>query len=177
MHRPLYILVYPSRLFAAHWSFWIPYPDAKGQESDIGDRIHVTGDRLNGFQYEYVRNYNVREDERKPNSFAIGLLSTTSVKEETDCILGGAPEKRDVFNPFDRACRDVEPPGPSLNKVIKTAAERGAGAPLMKTEVKDCQWWIKTTVAHLVQAGMLSSLEERHGAGNPVERVEGLPQN
>jgi len=71
MNRPLYVLVYPSRLFAAHWSFWTPYPDASGQESDIGDRIHVTGDRLNGFQYEYVQNYNVREDKRKPISFPI----------------------------------------------------------------------------------------------------------
>lgn len=180
MNPPLYVLVYPSRLFATHWSFWIPYPDASGQESDIGDHIHVTGDRLNGFQYEYVQNYNVREDERKPNSSPIGSLSTASVSEEMEggrCISGGAAEKPDVVNPFDRVCREVKPPDPSLNKVIKTAAGRGAGVPLTKTEAKDCQWWIKRAVAHLVETGMLSSLDVRHEAGNPNEIVEGLPRN
>ena len=50
-YRTLHVLVYPSPLFAAHWSFWLPYPDtdAPGRDSDMGDRIHATGDRLNGF--------------------------------------------------------------------------------------------------------------------------------
>jgi hypothetical protein len=108
------------------------------------------------------------------------LLSTASVSEETEgarCILGGPTEKPDVVNPIDRVCREVEPPGPSLNKVIKTAAGRGTGVPLMKAEAKDCQWWIKRAVAHLVETGILSSLGEKHKEGNPNERVEGLPRN
>ncbi|KAK3945944.1 hypothetical protein QBC46DRAFT_370386 [Diplogelasinospora grovesii] len=182
MHQPLYVLVYPSRLFAAHWSFWIPYLDASGQESDTGDRIHVTGDRLNGFKYEYVRDYNVREDERKPNSFAIGLLSTASVSEETErdhYTIDVAAGENDAFNPFDRACREVQAPGPSLNKVnMTTDAGKATGPPLRKTEVKDCQWWIKQAVAHLVEADMLLPLDSKgHGARAPVERVEELPRH
>lgn len=33
-------LVYPSRLFAAHWCFWLPHLDTSGVESDTGDRLH-----------------------------------------------------------------------------------------------------------------------------------------
>lgn len=137
MQQLLYVLVYPSRLFAAHWSFWIPYLNANGKEADTGDRIHVTGDRLNGFQYEYVRNYNVREDERKPGRFAIGLLSAASVSDNHDTV---GLTAGDALNPFDRACREVEAPGPSLNKVVTTDAGRANGPPPKKNEVKDCQW-------------------------------------
>src|SRR6187551_3436105 len=42
--RTLYVLVYPSPLFAAHWSFWLPYLDISGREARVGDRIHATGD-------------------------------------------------------------------------------------------------------------------------------------
>lgn len=180
MHQPLYVLVYPSRLFAAHWSFWIPYLDASGQESDTGDRIHVTGDRLNGFQYEYVRDYNVCEDERKPNSFAIGLLSTASISGETEDdhhTSGVAAEETDALNAFDRACREVQAPGPSLNKVMRTDGGKATGPPSKKTEVKDCQWWIKRAVARLVKADMLLPLDEGHGAGTPGEKVDGLPRH
>lgn len=175
MQHVLYILIYPSRPFAAHWSFWIPYLNTSGEEADTGDRIHVTGDRLNGFQYEYVRDYNVREDERKPARFAIGLLFTASVS-------GGASGNRDTggltadnaINPFDGACREVEAPGPSLNKVITTEAGRTNVPPPKKTEVRDCQWWVKQAVAHLVERGMLSPLDE---GGTPGGRVEGLPRH
>lgn len=180
MYQPLYVLVYPSRLFAAHWSFWIPHLDASGQESDTGDRIHVTGDRLNGFQYEYVREYDVREDERRPNSFAIGLISTASVSEKAEDdqdTLGVAAEKTDAFNSFDRACREVQAPGPSLNKVTLTDAGKATGPPSRKSEVKDCQWWIKQAVARLVEADMLLPLDEGHEAETPGERVGGLPRH
>ena len=65
-YTTLYVHVYPSPLFAAHWSFFLPRQNPK---SEIGDRIHVTGDRLNGFEYEYIRDYNPKEDSRRPNAF------------------------------------------------------------------------------------------------------------
>jgi hypothetical protein len=168
MQQPLYVLVYPSRLFAAHWSFWIPYLNTAGKEEDTGDRIHVTGDRLNGFQYEYVRHYNVREDERKPARFAIGLLSAASVSGNHDLTVDN------TLNPFDRACREVEAPGPSLNKIITTNAGRANGAPPKKMEVRDCQWWVKQAVAHLVEADILLPMDE---GGTPGGRVDELPRH
>ncbi|KAB5547352.1 hypothetical protein GE09DRAFT_208882 [Coniochaeta sp. 2T2.1] len=179
MHRTLYVLVYPSRLFAAHWSFWIPYLDADGRESDVGDRIHVTGDRLNGFQYEHLRHYNVREDERLPNSFPIGLLDPASVEKGNghDWGISGVAEEITPVNRFDKVCREVEAPGPSLNKVATTAVPNvTAGAP-KKREVRDCQWWIKQAAAHLVEAGVLLPLDKAHGGGTPADKVAALPKH
>lgn len=179
MHMRLYVLVYPSRLFAAHWSFWIPYLNVNGEEAETGDRIHVTGDRLNGFRYEYLQGYNARDDDRKPQAFAVGLLSEESVSDEARANshdTAGAMHD-DAVNPFDRACREVDAPGPSLNKVAAADARFVTGPPPRKTEVKDCQWWIKQTVAHLVAVGMLLPLGEKHGAGRPEEMVQGLPRH
>ncbi|KAJ9129644.1 hypothetical protein NKR19_g10265 [Coniochaeta hoffmannii] len=182
--RTLYVLVYPSRLFAAHWSFWVPYLDANGQESHTGDRIHVTGDRLNGFEYEYIRDYNVREDERKPNAHPIGLLPAAALSSEgansVDSALGtvnGIDNNSPPFNLLDRACREVEAPGPSLNRVATGGVFRAAGPPPKKAEVRDCQWWVKQAVAHLAEANMLLPLDEAHGGGTPSELVERLPRH
>ncbi|KAH8908536.1 hypothetical protein BR93DRAFT_489954 [Coniochaeta sp. PMI_546] len=180
MHRTLYVLVYPSRLFAAHWSLWIPYLDSSGQESDTGDRVHVTGDRLNGFQYEYLRDYNVREDERKPNSFPVGSISGDSLRdwrEDGDEKSGSDAMRYEGVNLFDRVCREVEAPGPSLNKVTKLTLAQTTGPPPRKTEVKDCQWWLKQAVEHLVEGDILMPLEEALGDGTPVERVMRLPRH
>ena len=183
-HRSLYVLVYPSRLFAAHWSFWVPYLDANGREAPTGDRIHVTGDRLNGFEYEYIRDYNVREDERKPNRFAIGLLPAAALSSAGDGVGGDASgtgvdsDTAPPVNVLDRACREVEAPGPSLNKVAAGgAASRAAGPPPKKAEVRDCQWWVKQAVEHLAGAGLLLPLDEARGRGTPGELVGSLPRH
>ncbi|KAI2781305.1 hypothetical protein F4815DRAFT_444482 [Daldinia loculata] len=183
MPRTIYVLVYPSRLFAAHWSFWLPYVDTDNQQSNIGDRIHVTGDRLNGFKYEYIRNYNVCEDDRNPNAFPLGLVSEThlSLANKDGTVTSSEEEdQRDAenigFNAFDAACREVPAPGPSLNKVNRDAS-RTAGTPLKRTEVKDCQWWIKEATSHLFQMGILLPLNEGHEGEAPILRVDNLPRH
>ncbi|KAI1377586.1 hypothetical protein F4677DRAFT_41337 [Hypoxylon crocopeplum] len=164
MHRTLYVLVYPSRLFAAHWSFWLPYIDANNQQSNIGDRIHVTGDRLNGFQYEYIRNYDVCEDDRHPTAFPIGLVSETYLSKASkggNSTSSGEGDTKDIaLNAFDEACREVPAPGPSLNKVNRTEVDKATGAPHKKVEVKDCQWWIKEAVSNLIKSEILLALDE-----------------
>ncbi|KAI1662424.1 hypothetical protein F4813DRAFT_107929 [Daldinia decipiens] len=181
MPRIIYVLVYPSRLFAAHWSFWLPYVDTN-QQSNIGDRIHVTGDRLNGFQYEYIRNYNVCEDDRNPNAFPIGLVSEThmDLANKDGTVTSSEEDPREaenaVFNAFDAACREVPAPGPSLNKVNRDT-DRAAEVPPKRMRVKDCQWWIKEATSHLVQIGIMLPLDERHEGETPILRVSSLPQH
>ncbi|KAI1803741.1 hypothetical protein F4811DRAFT_316379 [Daldinia bambusicola] len=182
MHRTLYVLVYPSRLFAAHWSFWLPYTDANDQQSNTGDRIHATGDRLNGFQYEYIRNYDVREDDRNPNAFPIGLVSETHLTQanKDQTAISSGEDQRDsenvVLNSFDEACREVPAPGPSLNKVNRDAGGV-AGSPPKRMAVKDCQWWVKEATSHLVQKGILLPLNEGHEGETPISRVDSLPRH
>ncbi|KAI0096830.1 hypothetical protein F4776DRAFT_556960 [Hypoxylon sp. NC0597] len=183
MQRPLYVLVYPSRLFAAHWSFWLPYLDAHNQQLNTGDRIHVTGDRLDGFLYEYIRNYDVSEDDRHPNAFPIGLVSEAHLSEPSKDgnINPGGEARRDpedvAINAFDKACREVPAPGPSLNKVNRTEAGRATGPPPKRAEVKDCQWWIKEATSHLVQTAILLPLDEGNEGETPVLRVASLPRH
>ncbi|CAJ2510208.1 Uu.00g061080.m01.CDS01 [Anthostomella pinea] len=171
MHHTLFVLVYPSRLFAAHWSFWLPYDDASNH---IGDRVHVTGDRLGGFQYEYIRNYDVSEDDRHPKALPIGIVSDTHLsKASKDENLapsekGQQDAEHVAFNAFDEACREVPAPGPSFNKVNRSDAAKAPGAPPKKAEVKDCQWWIKEAASHMVKTGMLLSLEEEDGKESPI---------
>jgi hypothetical protein len=176
MDRTLYVLVYPSRLFAAHWSLWIPYVDAAGRETDIGDRIHVTGDRLNGFEYEYIRNYNIREDDRHPNSFSIGSMAAQALEHLEK---NGEDDNSGILNALDRACRAVPAPGPSLNQVAATTSNGDAKGPPRRREVRDCQWWLRQAAARLTQDGILKPLEaEIAGNGNDVmSRVSRLPQH
>lgn len=75
----LYILIPPCPLFAAHWSLFIhdPLNTDTRTESDQGRRIHVSGDRLNGFHLEIIRNYNVRQHRGVGSRrFAIGRVIT-----------------------------------------------------------------------------------------------------
>lgn len=179
MAQTLYVLVYHSRPFAAHWSFWLPHNEG-GRELDTGDRIHVTGDRLNGFQYEYVQDYNVREDERNPTPFAIGLVPGAVLGVDTgnshDTVADGALDGNIIINAFDKACREVQAPGPSLVKVNTMDSNKAAGPP-RRTEVRDCQWWITQAVMHLIQADMLWPLDLSQGAETPAARVEQLPRH
>lgn len=178
--QTLYVLVYPSPLFAAHWSLWLPHSGASGEASDVGDRIHATGDRLNGFQYEYLQDYNAKEDSRRPKSFAIGHVSGSITHTSRDVIAEGVVDSgsgtdQAALNPFDQACRKVPVPGPNLNRVAPGSA---TGPAPKKLEVKDCQWWIKQVVAHLVEAGILFPLKgEGSRAVTPDERIEMLPKH
>ncbi|OTA86895.1 hypothetical protein M434DRAFT_399699 [Hypoxylon sp. CO27-5] len=182
IHRPLYVLVYPSRLFAAHWSFWLPYFDARNQQLKTGDRIHVTGDRLNGFLYEYIRNYDVSEDDRHPNAFPIGLVSEAHLSEPSkdgniNSDEGQKGSDNIAINAFDKACREIPAPGPSLNKVNRTEPGKATGPPPKKAEVKDCQWWIKEATSHLVQTGILLPLDGGNEGETPILKVDNLPRH
>jgi hypothetical protein len=166
-YTTLYVHVYPSPLFAAHWSFFLPREDLK---SEIGDRVHVTGDGLNGFEYEYVCDYDPKEDARRPNAFPIGRVMTTARQRP---IGGQVMDGEDDRSIFDRICRQVPAPGPSLN-----AASTGVGAP-KRREIRDCQWWIKQATIHLVNEGILLPLEESdaHSAEPPLTIVDKLPKH
>jgi hypothetical protein len=60
MTRTIYLLVYNSPLFPAHWSLWIPSAD----NPDIGKRLHAIGDASAGFEIAFERNYDLTTDTR-----------------------------------------------------------------------------------------------------------------
>ncbi len=111
-------------------------------------------------------------------AFLIGLVSATHLSEENKD--GPFESGTGTYNALDRACREAQAPGPSLNRV-GTAGAGKAPKPLprktVKTDAKDCQWWVKEAVLHLVEAGMLLPLEERPRAETPSLMLERLPRH
>lgn len=86
--RTLYMLVPPSPLFAAHWFFFVPddcSDTVKGRNparETRGKRIHVSGDRLNGFTLETIKGYDVRKHRAVGSrQFSIGLLGTQYLQQ------------------------------------------------------------------------------------------------
>ncbi|KAI7198871.1 hypothetical protein KC316_g3512, partial [Hortaea werneckii] len=153
-HRILHVLVPASRLFAAHWSLFLPdlnLGDPK-EGFSTGTRIHVVGDRLNGFRLEVVRGYDCQKDRSlQGRIFAVGNVpqqylqpceaSSENVQDGQlkDADEGGGIISEEIRTPFETACSQVEAPGSSLNRVSQqeTAGERPGRRP--KPEVKDCQ--------------------------------------
>lgn len=64
-NRTLYVVVPPLPLFAAHWSIFLPDqrdPNDKHKiEPTVGRRVHVEGDKLNGFGLKIIRGYDVNK--------------------------------------------------------------------------------------------------------------------
>jgi hypothetical protein len=184
----VYVVIPPSPLFAAHWSFFVPYPsppsdsERRGvRESRIGRRIHVSGDRLNGFKLEIIRSYDVGKHRSvgADRQFRIGVLSLPSAQDSTtesgslgtDTLIGNNGETKDeedgggfVDNsprdPFEQICTDIDAPGPSLNKVSFSSGNAVTHAgKRIKPEVRDCQWWIRQVMRAMIDRGMLVKAE------------------
>lgn len=126
MAHPVYILIFPSPLFPAHWSLFIPSvsPDrTTDNPTQTGTRIHVHGDAKSGFAPEFVRNY---------DTFASvdgdKLVWLADIEEQYMPIVDGPPSKdngkhgeecRDIEagNELERIALTVPAPGPSLTSV------------------------------------------------------------
>jgi len=72
---------------------------------------------------------------------------------------------------------EVPAPGPSFNRARTTEPRNLDQRPPKRTEVKDCQWWIKQTVAYAVKAGVLLPLDRENEGESPEQLVERLPRH
>lgn len=66
---------------------------------------------------------------------------------------GGGYVDNHPVDELERGCTSVEAPGPSLNKASEAGPDKRT-----KSEVRDCQWWIKQVVKALVDEGILGAL-------------------
>ncbi|KAM3421448.1 hypothetical protein BST61_g1841 [Cercospora zeina] len=167
----LYVLVPPSPLFAAHWSFFLPDPTGydnlskRHEESTLGRRIHVAGDRLNGFQLEMIHGYDVSKHRGVASrKFPIGVVparylppsarvSAVHSGVEKDEEEGAGFVDNQPRDEFEQVCTQVEAPGPSLNPVSRGGS--GVRGQKEKFEVRDCQYWVRKVVHELMTKGML----------------------
>jgi hypothetical protein len=61
MTREVYLIIYHSPLFPAHWALYVPSVN----NPKVGKKIHVFGDVAKGFEHEFLRNYNPTGTQRR----------------------------------------------------------------------------------------------------------------
>lgn len=108
MTRTIYLIVYSSPLFPAHWAIWIP---SQGSQT-VGKRIHVEGDVATGFQLSFDRNYDKTQDSRKHEIIVIGEVETGHVMDTPGN--GSNTVDREPKDAIESIAAKVPPPGPSL---------------------------------------------------------------
>ncbi|KAJ7288477.1 hypothetical protein C8J57DRAFT_517703 [Mycena rebaudengoi] len=137
--REIYLIIYHSPLFPAHWALWIPLPS----DSDRGKRVHVTGDAAGGFAHEFSRNYRRSEDSRRHSVVLLGEVPDEWVVDDSP-----GPENAVDTEPQDeleRVALGVPAPG----KTLRVARGASSG----RAQILNCQSWIHEYVAALEKAG------------------------
>lgn len=112
-NRPVYIIVYNSPLFPAHWSMWIPsYDAATDAVKHVGKLIHVNGDAKNGFRHEFTRNYDTTQTLSRKEVLFLGWTDTANVIDGSN----EGPLLRDATatDTIERWALQIRAPDPSL---------------------------------------------------------------
>ncbi|EMR66802.1 hypothetical protein UCREL1_6213 [Eutypa lata UCREL1] len=138
-YRTLYIVSFiPSRLFPAHWAMWVPH-----QRDNQGTLISAQGDPGTGFVHEFLREYNPKEDERKPWVKAVAQI-------EERYILDPPEEARSTqaYNELEQVGFSIPAPGKSL----RSASQQG---PMKRVAIQNCQTWLADFVKRLIEKGLI----------------------
>ncbi|KAK5135639.1 hypothetical protein LTR08_004940 [Meristemomyces frigidus] len=185
-------------MFAAHWSFFLPNGlpydpvSRRHEEPKIGRRIHVSGDRLNGFQFKIIRHYDVSKHRSVgARRFAIGCIPVQNLQHATvddgdrvglarkkDDDEGGGFIDNEPVDEFEKICTEVKAPGPSLNRVVNGDVGTATKGRRKQAEAQDCQWWIRQVVEMLVSKGVLKAKPAEAGEDairGPSELAAALP--
>ena len=109
MAREVYLIIYHSPLFPAHWAFWIPSVES----AKIGKKLHVFGDAAKGFEHEFQRNYSTAGTQRK---HSLVLLANVEDKHIVD-VPGDGSQSSDktAADDIERQALAIPAPVKSLN--------------------------------------------------------------
>ena len=122
-YRPLYLMVWSSATFKAHWSLWAP--ELGQRQAAKGKRAHVIGDLRRGFLVEFIRNYDLFETRTRPTIIEIGAMR---VEDLLDTPLDGQYSKEAMPRDyFENIALSVPPPRGSLNRVEDQPCSADAG--------------------------------------------------
>ena len=119
--RTLYVLRYPSHLFAAHMALFIPHAGS----DDLGKVLHATGDQRSGFVHEFKRNYSALDTARRPKKYELGTVDAALVTDiigDGDLVIDTEPT--DARDEVERIALSIPAPGPSLRSAADAAEVR-----------------------------------------------------
>lgn len=105
--RNVFLIVYRSRLFNAHWGMVVPYNNT----STVGTKIHVTGTLRDGFEHEFQRDYDPEATGRAHSLFALGAVDASAVATLASADPG---DMTTPSNRLEQLALTVPAPGPSL---------------------------------------------------------------
>ncbi|KAH7134329.1 kinase-like domain-containing protein [Dactylonectria macrodidyma] len=109
MSRAVYVIVYTSRLFPAHWALWIP---SQG-DSAIGKRVHATGDARAGFEVEFDRNYDIEHTGRQHQLVPLAQVHEIFIND-VSCTVGPLSSECQPCDKIEEIALLVSAPSPSL---------------------------------------------------------------
>lgn len=97
--------------------------------------------------------------------------------EEKDKDEGGGYIDNQPLDAFEQVCVQVDAPGPSLNHVADGPATTESTR--LKTQGRDCQWWIVEVVHVLTREGVLEAApqQEEGPVWTPLQRLEAVPKH
>jgi hypothetical protein len=108
MPRTVYLVIYNSPLFPAHWGLWIPSADKTG----LGKFLHTPGDAANGFETVFERNYDLSATTRSHQVMELAqVLDRYVVDVKGD---GSRAQDQIAHDYLEQVVLSVPAPGPSL---------------------------------------------------------------
>ncbi|RDB28930.1 hypothetical protein Hypma_016124 [Hypsizygus marmoreus] len=140
-HRDVYLLIYPSPLFAAHWALWLPNDNAAKEA--LGKVIQVTGNVATGFEHQFKRNYDLSDTARASTLLALGHIGGEHV------VMNGPEIDNIAIDTMEEKALSVEAPGPSL----RSAGDVKAGR--TRVNIRNCQTWLVEYVDVLIRDDIL----------------------
>ncbi|KAH6674070.1 hypothetical protein B0J14DRAFT_30556 [Halenospora varia] len=145
MPRPVYLLIYHSPVFAAHWALWVPTFE-KEIIGTTGKLINVQGDPSQGFAHEFERKYDLKDTTRSHSLKLLYLVDSDKISDWTgECIIDSTPTDH-----IERLACTVEAPGPSLRPASALNSKS-------RIEIRNCQTWLRDLVMVLVEEGVFPS--------------------
>ncbi|KAF2123947.1 hypothetical protein P153DRAFT_327702 [Dothidotthia symphoricarpi CBS 119687] len=156
MPRAIYLVVFKSPLFPAHWGLWIP----SAADPNIGKRIHASGDAATGFQIFFERNYDLVATRRRYQVLPLAqVLDQHVVDVEGD---GSQWSDTTAHDYIEQVALSVPAPARSLI----SASSQG---PKQRVAIQNCQTWLREFVAALVQKGLMDQ--------SALQILDGAPKN
>ncbi|KAG8690374.1 hypothetical protein FRC11_012060 [Ceratobasidium sp. 423] len=137
-HRSIYILIFHSPIFPAHWALWIP----SLAQPKIGKIINAVGDPSSGFVREIERQFNLAD--------VSGSTSTVLLSDRVEAkyILDSDSSDSEPVDEVEKVAHGIPPPQKSLNSV------QNSNLPLRRVVIKNCQTWLRELVCELVEHGI-----------------------
>jgi hypothetical protein len=110
MSRPIYLIVYHSPLFPAHWGLWVPCLCQVESVGLTGKLINVQGNPNEGFHHEFLRHYDLIAETRNYSTIFLCNIPSSMINDTDE-----ADGTNDIpVDELEKAAFAIEAPATSL---------------------------------------------------------------